>query len=165
MLKNWLVAYTKPRHEKKSAEVLKSFGIDVFLPLQKQLRTWSDRKKWVESPLFPGYIFINISEKEHLTVLNSFGIVRFIYFNQKPAVVKDDVIVSIQKLICSDINSLIEINNEEELIMGEEIKINNGPFKGIKGKLVKIKGKNKIAVEIECMKKIVLVEIDKLSLH
>ena len=83
MLKNWLVAYTKPRHEKKSAEVLKSSGVDVFLPLQKQLKVWSDRKKWVESPLFPGYLFVNISDDDYFKVLNSYGIVKYIFFNQR----------------------------------------------------------------------------------
>ncbi len=160
MLKNWLVAYTKPRHEKKSAEVLKSSGVDVFLPLQKQLKVWSDRKKWVESPLFPGYLFVNISDDDYFKVLNSYGIVKYIFFNQKPAVVKDDVIDSIQKLMSDEINSCVEIK-DIELIIGEEFCINKGPLKGLKGKLLNFKGKNKIAIEIECMKKAVLVEVDK----
>ena len=160
MSKNWLVAYTKPRHEKKSAEVLKLSDIDVFLPLQRQLKEWSDRKKWVESPLFPGYLFVNIYETDYFKVLNSFGIVRFIYFNHKPAVVRDDVIDSIKKLMSNEVLDCVEIA-DSELIIGDEIQILRGSLKGIKGKLVNFKGKNKIAIEIECMKKTVLVEIDK----
>jgi len=159
-----MVIYTKPRHEKKSADILKSSGIDVFLPLQKQLKVWSDRKKWVESPLFPGYLFVNISSNEYFKVLNSYGIVKFICFNRKPAIVPDDVVISLQKIICSEINNYIEVN-ETELSIGEEVHINKGPLKGIKGKLLNFKGKNKIAVEIECMKKTVLVEIDKVYLN
>ena len=160
MLKYWLVAYTKPRHEKKSAEALRISGIEVFLPLQRQLKTWSDRKKMIESPLFPGYLFVNVTENEHYKVLNSYGVVKFIYFNNKPAIVKEDVIVSIQRLLNSETINNVEIT-DSELVIGEEIIINKGSLIGLKGKLVNFKGKNRIAIEIECMRKTVLVDIDK----
>jgi len=163
MLKNWLVAYTKPRHEKKSADVLRLSGIDVFLPLQRQLKEWSDRKKWVEWPIFPGYIFVNVEEKDQLTVLNSFGIVKFIRFAGKPAVVREDVIFNIKKILSSKVNFEIEICDTAFLV-GQEILIKKGPLKGIKGKYVDFKGKNKIAIEIECMNNAVLVDINKSDL-
>jgi transcription antitermination factor NusG len=56
--KKWLVFYTKSRNEKSAYKNLKKFGFEPYLPLQKVLRQWSDRKKKVELPLFNSYIFV-----------------------------------------------------------------------------------------------------------
>ncbi len=163
MLRNWLVVYTKPRHEKKSASVLVSKGIEIFLPLKTELKQWSDRKKWVERPLFPGYLFVNITELEYLDVLNSAGIVRFIFFNGKPAIVREKTIKEL-KLVLNTPDLHIE-TIDLELNLGEIVSIKKGPFKGLEGRLIQFKGKNRISIEIECMQKAVLVEIDKSYLN
>ena len=56
----WYAIYTKPRTEKKACEELTCKGISTYLPVVKTLKQWSDRKKWVEKPYFPGYLFVRI---------------------------------------------------------------------------------------------------------
>jgi len=164
MQKKWLVVYTKPRHEKKSVRVLESNKIDVYLPLQKKLKEWSDRKKWIEEPLFSGYLFVKITEKEYMQVLNTPGIVKFISFNHQPAVVNESIIKSIKILTQQKFDNNIEVS-EETWSINDEVLIKKGPLKGVKGKLIDFKSKTKLAIEIECMQKTVLVEINKSYLN
>ncbi|MDD3876076.1 MAG: UpxY family transcription antiterminator [Bacteroidales bacterium] len=164
MKKQWLVVYTKPRHEKKSCEILASHGIDVFLPLNKELVQWVDRKKWVEKPFFPGYLFVNIDEKEYNNVLNCKGIVRYIYHEGKPAIVRSEIIEGIRQSIM--LNNYVTINTLENIRdCGKLINIKLGPFKGLSGRLVEIRGKKNIAIEIESLNKIVLVDFQSLNLN
>lgn len=62
--KFWIAAYTRPRSEKKAALELRKNGIETYVPIQKQLRTWSDRRKFVEIPVIPMIIFAKISEED-----------------------------------------------------------------------------------------------------
>lgn len=163
MKKNWFVVYTKPRHEKKSAEFMRILGIEVFLPLRKELRNWSDRKKWVEMPLFPSYLFVNIFEEDYKQVTSTYGVVRFIYSEGKPAKISDSEIISIKKL--TEISSAIPMEVRDEMFeVGDETIVRSGPLKGLKAKLIEFKGKSRIAVEIINLGKTILVEMDKSNL-
>ena len=78
----WNVLYTKSKTEKKVFERLSSLGIDVYCPCQRTLKKWSDRKKWVDEPVFKSYIFVKSpdSESQKLQILNTPGVVRFLYW-------------------------------------------------------------------------------------
>ena len=114
--KKWYALYTKSRTEKKTGQELVSKGIETFLPLEKILKEWSDRKKWVEEPLFRSYIFVHINKAEHFKVLNASGIVRFITFEGKAVPIPDLQIEAIKQFI-----NLEEIIDEpsENLIIGD----------------------------------------------
>src|SRR4051812_47027918 len=77
----WYPVYTNPRAEKKAYEALVNKGIEAYLPLQRTLKQWSDRKKWVEEPLIKSYLFVRIAEHAQAEVLMTKGIARFIYFS------------------------------------------------------------------------------------
>ncbi len=160
MTKSWMVVYTKPQHEKKSQHFLNQHGIEVFLPLQKELRQWSDRKKWVEKPLFPGYLFVKIANKEYYSVLQCPGIVKFIYYNGAPATVAPGIIKGIKNQLKRTQEIFVE-PIDTSLECGQEVEIKSGPFKGLNGKLLQIKGKQKLAIEIECMNRKILIEAPK----
>jgi len=81
--KIWYAVYTRSRTEKQTQELLLRSGIEVYLPLVKNLKQWSDRKKWVEEPLFRSYLFVHISPAEYYDVLNIPGAVRYITFEGK----------------------------------------------------------------------------------
>src|SRR5690349_12724362 len=83
--KKWLVFYTKSRHEKKVKELLEKNGMEVFLPMQRQLRQWSDRKKKVEVLLFNSYIFVFETESKIPEILAVPGVAWNIRYNNKPA--------------------------------------------------------------------------------
>jgi len=155
---NWLAVYVRSRAEKKAQLELQTMGIETFLPLQRRLRQWSDRKKWVEMPLISGYLFVKISRKEYDKVLQSNHVVSYVRFEGKAAIVPDNQIESL-KLMLSQQALEIEIT-KEKLKPGQEVEVISGPLIGLKGKLQKMKGRNKVAVELEQLGYAALVEIE-----
>lgn len=122
---NWYVVYTKPKWEKRVAEQLNRLGINCYCPTTIKVRQWSDRKKKVEVPLFNHYIFVQLSEKDRNMVFLSPGVIRYLFWLGKHAIVKDEEINTIKKWLNSgnsmDI-SVVEYN------VGATIKVNSGPF-------------------------------------
>ncbi len=86
---NWHVLYTKSRYEKAVAEKLALSGIEVFCPVLKRKKLWSDRWKWVEEPLFRSYCFVKIAETERERVFSVPGVVRYIYHCGTPATLRE----------------------------------------------------------------------------
>jgi transcription antitermination factor NusG len=97
--KNWYAVYTKPRWEKKVDKVLREKGLTSYCPLTKVRKRWSDRYKIVEEPLFKSYGFVYIAPDEMQQVRMVNGVVNFVYWNSKPAVVKDWEIDNIRKFL------------------------------------------------------------------
>jgi transcriptional antiterminator RfaH len=134
----WYVLYTNPRAEKKVAAQLATMGIEVYCPLVVRLQQWSDRKKKVEMPLFSSYVFVNLEEHLRETVFNAKGVVRYLYWLGKPAIVKEEEIIAIKKWLATDYSD-IEIEN---LHKGDEIEITEGPFKNHTGIVQEINSNN-----------------------
>jgi len=155
--KKWHVVYSKSRAEKKVLIELEFQGIEVYLPLQRKLRQWSDRKKWVEVPLISGYIFVNITRKEYDKVLQTNGVVSYVRFEGKAAIIPDEQIEFIKKmLIQSDIN--IEVSTQN-IIPGDKVEVTHGPMIGLKGTLVSFKGKKRVAVQLEQLNLSLIVDL------
>lgn len=153
----WHAVYVKSRAEKKAQMELEIQEIESFLPLQRKLRQWSDRQKWVEMPLISGYLFVRASRKEYDKILQSNYVVSYVRFDGKAAVVPDYQIQYLKLMLQQD-NLDIEITREK-LQPGQLIEVISGPMIGLKGTLQKIKGKNKVAVELEQLGYSVMVEI------
>src|ERR1700710_1594469 len=107
----WYPVYTNPRAEKKACDALTNKGILAYLPLHRQLKQWSDRKKWVEEPFIKSYIFVNIVEHEQADVLMTKGVSRFLYFSGKPAFMPDRQIKELKLLMASSFE--LEITEED----------------------------------------------------
>lgn len=159
---NWYVLVTRSRHEKKCNELLRKKGFEVFLPLQKVMREWSDRKKEIELPLFSGYLFIRYEEARRLEVLNIPGIVRFIRYNQQDAIIPETQIQAV-RLALQNMKS-VEVT-DQKFSQGQEITIKSGPFKGLFGKIIQYKGKRKILVSIDAIGKALLIELGKTQIE
>jgi transcription antitermination factor NusG len=84
---HWYAVYTKPRSEKKLADLLNDKGIEAYLPMRRTLKQWSDRKKMVDEPLITSYVFVHVFRKNYFEVLNTPGAVKYIWFCGKPAVI------------------------------------------------------------------------------
>jgi transcription antitermination factor NusG len=153
----WHAVYVKSRAEKKAQTELQFQEIETFLPLQHKLRQWSDRKKWVETPLISGYLFVQASRKEYDLILQSNYVVGYVRFEGKAAIIPDTQIEYLKLMLKQD-NTEIEITREK-LKPGQLIEVVAGPLIGLKGKLQKIKGKNKVAIELEQLGYSALVEI------
>lgn len=154
----WHAVYVKSRAEKKAQQDLRAQGIETFLPVQRRLRQWSDRKKWVEMPLIAGYLFVKICRKEYDQVLQSKNVVSYVRFDGKAAIVPDAQIEYL-KLMLNQQDTEVEIT-QEKLKPGQMVEVVAGPFIGLKGKLQKIKGKSKVAVELEQLGYSAMVEIE-----
>ena len=97
--KKWLALYTRPRWEKKVHALLTEKGIESYCPLNKVRRQWSDRVKTVEEPLFKSYVFVRVNEGERTAVRLTSGAINFIYWNGKPAQIREKEIVAIRKFL------------------------------------------------------------------
>lgn len=154
---HWYAVYVKSRAEKKAQSELQYKKIECFLPLQRKLRRWSDRKKWVEMPLISGYLFVRICLKQYDSVLQSNFIVSYVRFEGKAATIPDKQI-DFLKLLLKQNDIDLEIT-QEKFETGQLIEVTSGPLIGLQGKLMETKGKNKLAVELEQLGYSALVEI------
>lgn len=153
---NWFAIYTLPRAEKKAYAELVKKNIVTYLPLQRTLRQWSDRKKWIEEPLFRSYIFVNIPDNLYFDVLNTNGVVRFITFEGKAVPIPQQQIEAVKFYLSSD-NPLPE--NIEKYSPGQPVEVIKGPLKGLFGELIQLAGKQKVKVEISAVGQSVFVTI------
>ena len=154
----WYAIYTKSRTEKKVAALLLREQIEVYLPLNKTLRQWSDRKKWVEEPLIRSYVFVKISEKEYYTVLNTPGALRYVTFGGKAAPIADWQIKALQHIVAGIDD--YELSNED-FEKGNKIKITSGPMTGIFGEIIEIRGNKKLIIRIEQIGCSILLNLHK----
>ena len=154
--KKWYPIYTRARAEKKVNQQLIQKGIESYLPLQKTLKQWSDRKKWVQEPLFRSYVFVHLTETEFIDVLKINGVAGFISFEQKRASIPDNQIEIIRKIENNDIN--FEVSTEDFEI-GDTVEIQSGALKNLRGALIELRGKYKVFVKIEAINQAILIDI------
>lgn len=150
---NWYVIYTKPKWEKKVAERLTEIGIECYCPLVTKIKQWSDRKKKVEMPLFNSYVFVQLPDSERNSVFEIAGVVRYLFWLGKPAVVRDEEIEIIKKSfedtnVCDISLSPIQI--------GEHITLESGAFTNQKAIFQEVSNTHYILIleELGCILKI-----------
>ena len=139
--------YTRPRWEKKIALLLDNRGIENYLPLNKVLKQWSDRKKMVQEPLFKGYLFIKIAEIEKWDVKLVDGILNYVHWLGKPAVVKESDIENIKKFLQEFDNVQVV---DKSLQKGDEVIVQQGIMMNYKGIILEVLH-NKAIVNIDSM--------------
>jgi transcription antitermination factor NusG len=159
---NWYAVRVKSRSEKKVFADLQEQNIETYLPLQRQLRIWSDRKKWIESPLISGYLFVYISRKEYDLVLRIYNVVNYIYFEGKAAIIRKSDIELIKRML-GQAELSVEITNEQ-LIAGQMVEIVNGPLLGVIGELIQFQGRNRVALRIPPLGYTVLIDTPEKNL-
>jgi transcription antitermination factor NusG len=156
----WYAVYTKPRWEKKVNSLLLQKGIEVYCPLNKIRRKWSDRIKTIEEPLFKSYVFVKIKDDERTSVRMTNGVVNFVYWDGKPAIIKEKEIQTIKRF-------LDEYENVEavkiDLAAGDRVQVIAGPMMDKEGKVIEVK--NKMAkVCIDSLGYMLIAYIDKSKL-
>ncbi|MRS60725.1 UpxY family transcription antiterminator [Larkinella terrae] len=153
----WYVLYTKSRTEKAVADRLRERGIEVYCPLIKTKRKWSDRVKLVEEPLFRSYCFVNLEEQQRSRVFAVSGIVRYLFWMNKPAVVRDSEIETIRLMLNETDNRHITVEN---FTSADRIKIKSGFFSDSEGHVINQQGKT-LAVFIDSLQMVVKVDLSK----
>lgn len=155
----WYVIYTQPNYERKVLKMAVRKNMECFLPTQKVVRQWSDRKKTLDVPLFPNYLFVCVKNEERFKLLDITGVIRFINYDSKPVVLSDFQMLQIKKITESP-DALLEEKFEE----GDFVEITCEPFQGLKGLLIKRKGKNRFAIKIEGVNNIISIPTDNLTM-
>lgn len=158
----WYAIYTKSRAEKKTYALLLQRGFQVYLPLQKKLKQWSDRKKWVEEPLFNSYMFVYVCEREYYDVLQTPGVVRYITFSGKAAPIREDQINLLKKILSSE--SELEIS-DHQFSVGEKVRVVGGPFHGMTGELVDLKNSKRFIIRFDELNKSIILNIPTVYLE
>jgi transcriptional antiterminator RfaH len=152
----WLVLYVRPRFEKKVHVRLQEKGVTSFLPERRELRIWSDRKKFIMAPLFPGYLFVHVDEKHRVAALETDGALTYVRFGGKVAVVRNDVIRSLQ--IAVESREQLELE-KPQLKLGQKIRIRSGPLAGLTGHLTGFRGNTRVAIRVDAIDQIVSLQV------
>jgi len=142
----WYPVYTNPKAEKKAHQSLSDKGIETYLPLRRQLKQWSDRKKWIDEPFIKSYLFVHITQQEQTEVLMTKGVARFIYFGGKVTSMPDKQIEDLKLLMTSAVE--LEVT-EENLLPGEKIVLKAGPLKGMVGEIISYRSQKQLALRLE----------------
>ena len=143
MKKKWFVVITRPQQELKVVSQLSALGITNYCPTITILKKYSDRKKKVKKPLISSYVMVELEERERQKVFVCNGIIRYLFFLGKPAVVPSFQI-NLMKDYLNGINNDIYVNN---LSVGNYHTLTRGPFSGISGKIIETDN-NKVKLEL-----------------
>ncbi|WP_069660297.1 UpxY family transcription antiterminator [Arcticibacter eurypsychrophilus] len=148
--RKWFVIYTRARWEKKVDQLLKQQGIDSFCPLRTVKSQWSDRTKMVELPLFSSYVFVHVNLKEELAVRQTYGVLNFIYYMGKPAIIRDKEVNKIKELLMTHPDA--EVVSYNTVSVGDKVLLKQGIFSNHEGKVIKICGKTVLMLfdNLEC---------------
>jgi transcription antitermination factor NusG len=156
--KKWLVVYTKPRWEKKVHTSLVKKGIEAYCPLNKVRRKWSDRMKTIEEPLFKSYVFVKVEDAEMTEVRFVDGVLNYVYWNGKPAIVREEEIIEIKKFM-SEYED-VEVTSFE-LKPADAVVLNTGVMMGATGRVLRVMGNNTVEVRIDSLGFILTAKFDK----
>jgi transcriptional antiterminator RfaH len=156
-MKEWIAVYTKPRHEKSVLSEFTVKDIESYLPLVRQKHRWSDRMKWVETPIFKSYIFAHIELKNNLEVLQTRGVNHIIKFQNKIAVIPDMQIANLRKMIDGGFDPL----PSDYFIIGDKVEVIGGLLRGMHGIVSRTDSEDKLIIKIDAIQHAVAVQIER----
>ena len=154
----WYAIQTRSRHEKFVDSQLRQQGIITFLPLASELRCWSDRRKLVQLPLFPGYLFVRVvaSREARAQILRASGVVSMVGTRGEPISIPDSQIESIQKLVSNNVPFV----HHPFLRVGQRVRIRGGCLDGIEGILVGHNGNRSLIVSVETIRRSLAIRVE-----
>ena len=152
----WLAIQADLRKEKIAAAHLEFKGYQVYVPLYRKQKRWSDRLVQVDFPLFPGYLFCRFDSK-CLPIVTTPGVVSILGCGGRPEPIPEGEIAAIQTMLQSG----LPVGPHAYLRDGERVRINKGPLKGVDGLLVRSKSNLKVVVSVELLQRSVAVELDR----
>ena len=158
--KKWLAIYTRPRWEKKVNQLLTEKGLESYCPLNKVRRKWSDRIKVVEEPLFKSYVFVKVTDGDRTAVRMTPGAINFVYWEGKPAIIKEKEIIAIKRFL--DEYENVEVHRNEFKV-DQRVKIINGTLMDHEGKVLDVRHKT-VKVAIDSLGYVLVAYIDRSKL-
>lgn len=159
----WFAVQTYPRHEKRAASQLTLKGVDNYLPLVTQLHQWSDRRKLVELPLFPCYMFVHISPsaEHHVQVLQVGGVIGFVGDGRHGIPIPDNQIEDIRTLL----RNKVPLDPYPFLKIGQRVRICGGSLAGIEGILVRRNGIRRLVISVDNLERSLSICVEGLTVE
>jgi transcription antitermination factor NusG len=152
----WFALEVNSRKENWISAHLVGQDYECFLPKYKSVRQWSDRRKEIESPLFPGYLFCRFNPLERLPILKTPGVIQIVGCNRSPVPIDEQEIQAIQRMIESGFAG----QPWPYLEVGERVRIQSGALRGLEGILISLKGNYRLVLSVTLLKRSVAVEVD-----
>lgn len=148
---HWYACYTRARHEKQVEAVLRQRGFDSYLPRIPILRQWNDRKKLVEFPLFPSYVFGRFRLRELHGVLSTPGLSTVVRANGYPTPIPDYDIENVRRFVDALTQTGVEPEQGSFLADGQWVRVLDGPFAGVEGMVIEQRGRKRVLVGVEAI--------------
>lgn len=154
---SWFAVQTRPRHEKKAATELTTKGITTFLPLHAAVHQWSDRRRVVHAPLFPGYVFVSIADAPNarIAVLRTNGVKSFVGVRGTGIPIPEQEIQAIQTILAQGVS----VDPHPCLKIGQRVRICGGSLDGVEGILQEKKGDLSLVVSVELIQRSLAVRV------
>ena len=153
---HWHAAHARSRHEKMVDELLAECGVESFLPLRRVHSQWKDRKKWVEKPMFPGYLFVRIGTNEISIVRATRGVVRILGPDPlKPTIVPDAEVENIRRIV----TSRSPVDPYPYLKPGQLVCIRRGPLQGVEGTIIRKANRCLLVISVNLLGRSVAAEV------
>jgi transcription antitermination factor NusG len=152
----WFALYTRSRHEQLVKRLLDGKGIENFLPLYERMSQWTDRKKKLSLPLFPGYLFVHIASRNRLEVLKTPGAIYIVGNGMDLLPIPEEQIASIQSLVQKG----LRYDPYPYIEIGSRVRIKDGPLNGLEGILVRKKRRSCLVISVDIIQRSVSVEMD-----
>ncbi len=157
--RQWYALNVRSRHEKKVDRALRNSGLESSLPLMAVTRQWSDRRKVITLPMFPGYVFVEADlNRDKTTILATPGIVRFVSFNGVPAVIPSHQMYWLFQIM----EECRLVQPETEFHSGTWVNVVAGPLRGLQGvvRRVSSSSSSRLVIWLDAIMQGISVEID-----
>ena len=156
--RSWFAVQTRPRYERKVHSELQEKGVQTFLPLHSEVHQWSDRKRTVEMPLFPGYIFVRVtsSADDRVRVLRTNGVINFVGARNMGAAIPDSEIDSVQSVVKSGLPFM----SHPHLEIGQRVYVRGGCLDGVQGVLTAVNGDRGLVVSVNLIQRSIAMRIE-----
>ncbi|MEP7197113.1 MAG: UpxY family transcription antiterminator [Saprospiraceae bacterium] len=146
--KYWYAIKSLPKKDKRTAAYLKKIGLEYYLPIVRQLRQWSDRKKWVDTTIMSPYLFVRTEEKNRNRIFDSGSVHSYVYRQGKAAVISEAELTTIKHLC--DYGHEFKFN-ETAIVTGDWVEIISGALMGKRGRALESEGKYRLHIELSDM--------------
>ncbi|PYV42338.1 MAG: hypothetical protein DMG06_14270 [Acidobacteria bacterium] len=157
----WYALYTRSRHEQVVRNQLDDKGIQNFLPLYMKVSQWKDRRKEINIPLFPGYLFVKILVQDRVEVLKSFGAVRLVGDGYNPIPIPEEQILNIQTFL----EKGLKYDPHPYLRVGNKVRILDGLLSGVEGILIRKKNQYRLVLSVDLIQRSISVEMDSWNIE
>jgi transcription antitermination factor NusG len=161
MRTQWYAVHTAANREQRVAEQFKQRSMECFLPTYESLRQWKDRRKTLNRPLFPGYLFVHIPLCERTRVVQVPGVAYLVGFNGRPAALAESDVESIRKALALR----MQLEPHAYLTVGCRVRICNGPFEGAEAILVRQSKPFRIVLSLQLIQSSVALEVSSTDIE